>query len=52
MVNDVLKDLQDSFDKAIDSFKRDLGKVRTGRANIAMLDGVKVEYSGTMTLAW
>ena len=49
MVNDVLKDLQTAFDKAIDSFKRDLGKVRTGRANIAMLDGVKVEYYGTMT---
>jgi len=49
MVNDVLKDLQGSFDKNIDSFKRDLGKVRTGRANIAMLDGVKVEYYGTMT---
>jgi ribosome recycling factor len=49
MVNDVVKDLQGSFDKAIESFKRDLGKVRTGRANIAMLDGVKVEYYGTMT---
>src|SRR5262245_58953048 len=49
MVNDVLKDLQGSFDKAIDSYKRDLAKVRTGRANIAMLDGVKVEYYGTMT---
>ena len=49
MVNDVLKDLQGSFDKAIESFKRDLAKVRTGRANIAMLDGVKVEYYGTMT---
>jgi ribosome recycling factor len=49
MVNDVLKDLQGSFDKAIEAFKRDLGKVRTGRANISMLDGVKVEYYGTMT---
>jgi ribosome recycling factor len=49
MVNDVVKDLQESFDKAIESFKRDLAKVRTGRANIAMLDGVKVEYYGTMT---
>jgi ribosome recycling factor len=49
MVNDVLKDLQASFDKNIEAFKRDLGKVRTGRANIAMLDGVKVEYYGTMT---
>jgi ribosome recycling factor len=49
MVNDVLSDLQASFDKAIESFKRDLAKVRTGRANISMLDGVKVEYYGTMT---
>jgi len=49
MVNDVLKDLQGSFDKGIEAYKRDLAKVRTGRANIAMLDGVKVEYYGTMT---
>src|SRR3990172_2163849 len=49
MVNDVLKDLQGSFDKAIDSFKRELSKVRTGRANLALLDGIKVEYYGTMT---
>ncbi len=49
MVNDVLKDLQAGFEKAIDSFKRDLAKVRTGRANIAMLDGVRVEYYGTAT---
>jgi ribosome recycling factor len=49
MVNDVLKDLQDAFDKALEAFRRDLAKVRTGRANTAMLDGVKVEYYGTMT---
>jgi ribosome recycling factor len=49
MVNDVLSDLQAGFEKAIESFKRDLSKVRTGRANISMLDGVKVEYYGTMT---
>jgi len=49
MIDDVLKDLQAGFDKAIESYKRDLGKVRTGRANISMLDGVKVDYYGTMT---
>lgn len=49
MVDDVIKDLQAGFDKAIEAFKRDLGKVRTGRANISMLDAVKVEYYGTMT---
>jgi ribosome recycling factor len=49
MVNDVVKDLEGSFGKAIDSFKQNLAKVRTGRANVAMLDGIKVDYYGTMT---
>jgi len=49
MLNDVLKDLQASLDKGIDAFKRDLTKVRTGRANLAILDGVRVDYYGTMT---
>jgi len=49
MVSDVLKDLQANLDKAIDAFKRDLGKVRTGRANVAILDGLRVDYYGTPT---
>jgi ribosome recycling factor len=49
MVNDVLKDLQASIDKAIEALRRDLAKVRTGRANLALLDGIKVEYYGTPT---
>lgn len=49
MVNDVLKDLQGHLDKAIEAFKRDLTKVRTGRANAAILDGVRVDYYGTAT---
>jgi len=35
--------------KAVDSFKRDLQKIRTGRANTSMLDGIKVDYYGTPT---
>jgi len=49
MVNDVIKDLQGSLDKGIEAFKRDLGKVRTGRANLGILDGVRVDYYGTPT---
>jgi ribosome recycling factor len=49
MLNDVIKDLQASLDKGIDAFKRDLTKVRTGRANLAILDGVRVDYYGTPT---
>ncbi len=49
MVNDVVKDLEGSFSKAIESFKKELSKVRTGRANVSLLDGIKVDYYGTMT---
>ena len=49
MVNDVIKDLNGSVDGAIDAVKRELAKVRTGRANLSILDGIKVEYYGTMT---
>ena len=33
--------------KAVESFNRDLTKLRTGRANLQMLDGIRVEYYGT-----
>ncbi len=49
MVNDVLKELQASLDKGIEAFKQQLTKVRTGRANVGILDGVRVDYYGTPT---
>ena len=49
MVNDVLQDMEGGLTKAIDALKRELAKVRTGRANLAILDGVRVDYYGTPT---
>lgn len=49
MVNDVLKDLETHLAKATDALKRELAKVRTGRANLAILDGVRVDYYGQQT---
>ena len=49
MVNDILKELDAGIAKAMDSAKRELAKVRTGRANLALLDGVRVDYYGTPT---
>jgi ribosome recycling factor len=49
MVNDVLKELQANLDKAIESLKKELGKVRTGRASVSILDGIRVDYYGTPT---
>jgi ribosome recycling factor len=49
MINDITSDAEDGMKKAVDSFKRELQKIRTGRANAAMLDGIKVDYYGTPT---
>ena len=49
MINDITSDSEAGMKKAVDSFKRDLQKIRTGRANTAMLDGIKVDYYGTPT---
>jgi ribosome recycling factor len=49
MINDITSDSEDGMKKAVESFRRDLQKIRTGRANTAMLDGIKVDYYGTPT---
>ena len=37
------------MDWAIDALKKDFGSVRTGRASLALLEGVAVDYYGTLT---
>jgi ribosome recycling factor len=45
----VLDEAKEAMEKSIRSFRIDLQKVRTGRANPAILDGVQVDYYGTPT---
>lgn len=47
MLEDALKDLKDNQAKAIDAFKKELARVRTGRANLAVLEPVRVTYYGS-----
>jgi len=49
MLDDVQKDLSSAISKAIDVLKRELAKLRAGRANASLLDNVRVDYYGTMT---
>jgi ribosome recycling factor len=37
------------MEAAVEHLKRELGSLRTGRASLALLDGVKVDYYGTPT---
>ena len=45
----VLGEAEQAMDKAVASLRRDLQKVRTGRASTALLDGIQVDYYGTPT---
>jgi len=49
MLDEVYTDTTASLQKAHDAFKRELLKIRTGRANLAILDGIKVDYYGAPT---
>jgi ribosome recycling factor len=49
MINDIQKDLANSLAKAHEALKRELTKLRAGRASAALLEGIKVDYYGTPT---
>jgi ribosome recycling factor len=49
MIDEVLEELKIGIEKAHAALKRDLAKLRTGRAHSSMLDGVRVDYYGTPT---
>jgi ribosome recycling factor len=35
------------MEKTVEDFRRELGHIRTGRASVTLLDGIRVEYYGT-----
>ena len=49
MSTQIGKESKDKMDKALTGLSTELKKVRTGRATISMLDGIKVNYYGTPT---
>ena len=49
IVQEALKDAEERMGKAIEALQRDLATVRTGRANPALVDALKVDYYGTPT---
>jgi ribosome recycling factor len=49
MIPELKKSTEQKMGKTIESFKNDLGKVRTGRAHTGLLDHIMVDYYGTPT---
>jgi len=49
MIGETLADAEDRMAKAVEALRRELATVRTGRANPALVDHLKVDYYGTPT---
>lgn len=45
----IIADSKVKMQKAFQSLRDELGKTRTGRASLGVLDGIKVDYYGTLT---
>jgi ribosome recycling factor len=46
---EILKQAEDRMKKAVEVVREEIIKIRTGKATTALLDGIKVDYYGTMT---
>jgi ribosome recycling factor len=49
MVGEVFEDLKREMSQTLDALRRELSKLRTGRASTALLEGITVEYYGAKT---
>ncbi len=49
MSNDIKNTAKEKMDKAVAAFQTQLSRIRTGRAQPALLDGIMVEYYGSQT---
>jgi ribosome recycling factor len=49
LTDDVVKGLKAGIDRTLEDLKKELSKIRTGRASLSLLEGIKVNYYGTAT---
>jgi len=49
MIESTIKETRERMAKTTEAMKVELSRVRTGRASVSLLDGVRVDYYGTMT---
>ncbi len=49
MLDDIYGDLDDRMNKAVEALELEYKKLRTGRASISLVDGIRADYYGTPT---
>jgi ribosome recycling factor len=48
MIDKVYRETKDKMEKAIEALRKELSRIRTGRATSALLDGIRVQYYGSL----
>ncbi len=49
MIESIYEETRERMGKSVNTLKAEFKKVRTGRASLALLDGIRVDYYGTLT---
>ena len=49
MIDDVYQETRERMGKTISALSNELKRIRTGRASLALLDGIRVDYYGVLT---
>lgn len=49
MIKDILKNVDERMSRAIEHVRQEFVKIRTGKASVGLLDGIKADYYGTPT---
>jgi ribosome recycling factor len=50
MLEEVYEEVERKMERSIEALRKDLSRIRTGRASLALLDGISVDYYGTATV--
>lgn len=49
MIDELHDEMESSMERSAEALQRDLKRIRTGRASLALLDGIMVDYYGSPT---
>ncbi|MDH3601371.1 MAG: ribosome recycling factor [Candidatus Tectomicrobia bacterium] len=49
MLEEVYEEVEHKMERSIEVLRKDLSRIRAGRASLALLDGISVDYYGTAT---
>jgi len=49
MIKNILRELEKKMKVSLEHFRKDLSKLRTGRANLSLFEDIKIDYYGSLT---